>query len=166
MTSLTLRAASVALLLIGAHGCGPRVTHEEKVELLRSHYTASLESLTVKQEPMVAGAAEGGGGGAAEPAAPVVRTDAILDIVVSTDAEEQLPGLTLDIEHLDADRRSKDRCTFWVETAALARGQSAQVSHVLENVAWKTGDAYSVEVRQRIPLAERSGYREFEREVR
>jgi hypothetical protein len=135
------------------------------VELLRSQYTASLESLTVKQEPMVAGVAPGDGG-AAESSAPVVRTDAILDIVVSTDGEEQLPGLTIDIEHLDADRRAKDRCTFWVETAALARGQSAQVSHLLENVAWETGDAYSVEVRQRIPLEERSGYREFERTVR
>ena len=91
----------------------------------------------------------------------MVRTDAILDILVSTDGEEQLPGLTLDIEHLDAERRAKDRCTFWVETAALARGQSAQVSHVLENVAWETGDAYSVEVRRPIPPGA-VGYREFE----
>ena len=141
----------------------PELTHEQKVELLRSQYTASLESLTVKQEPLLGGGAEGGTGGAAEPAAPVVRTDAILDIVVSTDGEEQLPGLTLDIEHLDAERRAKDRCTFWVETAALARGQSAQVTHVLEDVAWETGDAYAVEVRKRIPLEERSGYREFGR---
>ncbi len=122
MTSLTLRAASIAVLLVGALGCGPRLTAEEKVELLRSQYTASLESLTVKQDPMVAGAADGGDDGVADSAAPVVRTDAILDIVVSTDGEEQLPGLTLDIEHLDADRRAKDRSTFWVETAALARG--------------------------------------------
>ena len=92
----------------------------------------------------------------------MVRTDAILDIVVSTDGEEQLPGLTLDIEHLDAERRAKDRRTFWVETAALARGQSAQVTHVLENVAWETGDAYSVAVRKPIPPDGTAGYREFE----
>ena len=165
MTSDLRRVASIAVVLVGAHGCGPRVTHEQKVEQLRSQYTASLESLTVKQEPMAAGVAPGDEG-VAESTAPVVRTDAILDIVVSTDGEERLPGLTLDIEHLDADRRAKDRCTFWVETAALARGQSAQVSHVLENVVWETGDAYSVEVRKRIPLEERSGYREFEREAR
>jgi hypothetical protein len=91
----------------------------------------------------------------------VVRTDAILDILVSSAGEEQLPGLTLDIQHLDAERRSKDRCTFWVETATLARGESTQVTHTLENVAWETGDGYTVEVRKSIPSAERSGYREF-----
>jgi hypothetical protein len=37
---------------------------------------------------------------------------------------------------------------------------------VLENVAWETGDAYSVEVRKRIPVEERSGYPEFAREAR
>jgi hypothetical protein len=166
MTSLVLRASSLAVLLVGAHGCGPGVTHEEKVELLRSQYTANLESLTVKQEPMMMDGGTSGGEGGGQSAAPRVRTDAILDILVSTDGEEQLPGLTLDIEHLDAERRAKDRCTFWVETAALARGQSAEVSHVLENVAWETGDAYSVEVRKAIPPDQRSAYREFEREER
>jgi hypothetical protein len=129
---------------------------------LRSQYTVSLESLTVKQDPVPEDAAAGSEGGAAEASAPRVRTDAILDILVSSAGKEQLPGLTLDIAHLDAERRAKDRCTVWVETASLAPGQSTQVTHTLDNVAWATGDAYTVEVRKSIPAAERSGYREFD----
>ena len=161
MTVILPRAASVAIVSLLVAGCGPRLSSEEKIELLRAQYTASLESLTVKQEPLPGGAAGGGEGSGTESAPPVVRTDAILDIRVSSGGQEQLPGLTLDIEHLDAERRSKDRRTLWVETASLAPGQSRQVTHTLENVTWATGDAYTVEVRKSVPSAERSAYREF-----
>jgi hypothetical protein len=123
--------------------------------------------LTVKQEPVSGRGAEVGAGGAgtASPSflsvTPLVRTDAVLDIRVSSAGQEQLPGVTLDIEHLDAERRSKDRRRLWVETAALAPGESTQVTHILENVVWETGDAYTVEVRRGISSAERSAYREF-----
>ena len=165
MISILLRAAPTLLAMLGVLGCGPRLTREERVQLLRSQYSVSLESLTVKQEPLLDGGAAGSERGVQEATSPVVRADAILDILVSSAAEERLPGLTLDIEHLDAERRSKDRCTFWVETAALSQGESAHVRHTLENVAWETGDAYTVEVRKSIPSGERSGYREFSGET-
>jgi hypothetical protein len=157
-----LRAAPILFFLVGSLGCGPRLTREERIELLRSQYSARLESLTVRQQPVPAGvAAAGDADGSAVPAPPVVRTDAVLDILVEAAGEERLPGLTVDIEHLDAERRAKDRSTFWVETASLGGGQSAQVTHVLENVAWETGDAYTVAVRRSIPPGERASYREF-----
>jgi hypothetical protein len=161
-TSIAWRAAPIVILLPWAAGCGPRLTREERIELLRSQYTASLESLTVEQEPVEGGAAVGSESGAGESAPPRVRTDAVLDILVSSAGEARLPGLTLDIEHLDAERRAKDRSTLWVETASLAPGQSTQVTHTLDNVAWETGDAYTVEVRKSIPAAQRSLYREFD----
>ena len=142
-----------------AVACG-RLTKEQEVELQRARYTATLQSLTVKQDPLPvvtpAVAAD-----VAAPSAPRVRTDAILDIVVTTSSEEPLPGVTLDVEHFDASRRAKDRSTFWVDTSQLANGKSAQITHVIENVAWDTGDTYVVSVRTPIPASERADYREF-----
>ena len=147
------------VLLMAALGCGPRLSSEQEVEQRRAQYTASLKSLTVEQAPVI-GEPAGDANGATAPA-PVVRTDAILDIVISTDCEEPLPGVTIDVEHLDAARRAKGRSTFWVDTATLSRGQSAQVEHVLEDVVWETGDAFAVSVRTPISESERAEYREF-----
>jgi len=94
-------------------------------------------------------------------AAPAVHTDVILDILVSTTSQEYLPGLTLDVEHVDANRREKDRRTLWVETSGLVRGGGVQVTHVIENVDWEPGDGMFVEVRTPIPTEERAQYREF-----
>ena len=141
-------------------GCGPGLTKEQQVELRRARYTATLQSLTVKQDPQpVEPPAEASG--VAAQAGPLVRTDAILDIVVTTTSDEPLPGVTIDVEHFDASRRAKSRSTFWVDTSQLSSGQSAQVTHVLENVVWHTGDTYAVSVRTPIPEAERADYREF-----
>ena len=202
--------ALVGLLLPAALACGPKLTPEEEIELVRSQYTAELKSLTVKQDPFAAaggepmgepeagamaadaegaaqaasqmeaapaeaapeGAADGAGaeGDAETPgvmdatmaAAPPVRSDVILDILLSTTSQEYLPGVTLDLEHVDADRRVKERRTLWVDTSSLVRGSGIQVSHVLENVDWEDGDGFFVEVRTPIPAEERADYREFE----
>jgi hypothetical protein len=97
-------------------------------------------------------------------AGPQVRTDVILDILVSTTSDEYLPGITLDVEHVDAERREKDRRTLWVDTSALVRGGGTPVTHVLENVEWDEGDAFYVEVRTPVPAEERASYREFQGE--
>lgn len=109
-----------------------------------------------------AGDETGGGVDAAITAAPSVRSDVILDILVSTTSQEYLPGVTLDLEHVDADRRVKDRRTLWVDTSNLVRGGGMQVTHVLENVDWEEGDGFFVEVRTPIPATERADYREFQ----
>jgi hypothetical protein len=141
------RATTAVMLLLAALACGPRLTREQKVELLRAQYTASLESLVVNQDPVSA--------------PPVVRADAVLDIRVSTTAEEYLPGVTVDIEHVDAQRRHKDRDTVWVDTSTLVRGEAVTVTRLLENVDWDTGDGFSVEVRRAIPAEDRAAYKEF-----
>ena len=95
-------------------------------------------------------------------AGPAVRSDVIHDILVSTTSNEYLPGVTLDVEHVDADHEEKDRRTLWVDTSGLVRGGGTQVTHVLEDVDWQTGDAMYVEIRSPIPPEERAEYREFE----
>lgn len=196
----------VALLSLTALACGPKLSREEEIELVRSQYTAELQSLTVKQDPVLGGvpdnatAADAGAEseapdvaaevtGAAVQAADAgtaesasvgaetgsaddveaagdetasVRTDVILDILVSTRGQEYLPGITLDVEHVDEERRAKDRRTLWVDTTGLVRGAGTQITHVLENVDWEVGDGFFVEVRTPIPAEERSGYREFQ----
>ena len=151
------------VLLAAALACGPRLTTEQEVEQRRAQYNATLQSLTVKQDPVI-GEPAAQTTAAEVPSATRVRTDAILDIAVTTTAgqdAEPLPGVTIDIEHFDAARRSKDRSTFWVDTSQLAGKESARITHVLENVAWETGDTYAVSVRSPIPEAERADYREF-----
>jgi hypothetical protein len=181
----------LATSALWALACGPKLTPEEQVELLRSQYTAELKSLTVKQDPVAATASDSGvpagsgeaaagetaippdasgeptgdeaaslaaetpaedaaaSGAVAQAPGPAVRTDVILDILVSTTSQEYLPGITIDVEHVDADRKVKDRRTLWVDTSTLVRGGGTQVTHVLE-------------VRTPVPAELRAEYREFQ----
>ena len=154
--TLSARALS-GLVLLAALGCGPKLTPEEQVELIRSQYTAELKSLTVRQDPVTAGGDEGDGG----LASPAVRTDVILDILISTTSQEYLPGITIDLQHVDAERKEKGRRTMWVDTRGLVRGGGTQVTAVLENIDYQTGDGFFVEVRTPVQAEERGEYREF-----
>jgi hypothetical protein len=169
-------AVAIAWILLGAHGCGPRLTPEEKVEFLRSQYSAELKSVMVSQDPVAPGeqgtdpagatataVASGPGPSATDGrAAPAVHQDATLDIVVSATGEEQLPGVTIDLRHLDADGREKDQQKLWIDTSTMVRGADLEITHVIENVDYAPGDDFLVEVRTPIPAAERAEYREFE----
>jgi hypothetical protein len=95
-----------------------------------------------------------------------VRNDVILDIRIATTAERSLPGITLDVEQLDAERRAKERTRIWVDTTGVTREKAVRVTHVLENVDWGTGDRFAVEVRSPVAADERQRYREFDREAR
>ena len=94
-------------------------------------------------------------------AIPVYERTQGLDKAIESAANQTVPGVTIDIEHLDAGRGTKDRTTFWVDASQLAGSGPARIQHVLENVAWQTGDTYAVSVRSPIPDAERADYREF-----
>jgi hypothetical protein len=107
---------------------------------------------------VVGPAGEAGDGASAQPA---VSTDVVLDMLISTTSQEYLPGITIDLQHVDAERKEKDRRTLWVDTSGLIRGGGAQVTHVLENVDYETGDGFFVEVRTPVPPEDRASYREF-----
>ena len=148
-------------------GCGPQLSPEEKIELLRSQYSAELTSITVKQDPEEdAGAAEGVADGEIDVAdldldQPPVRTDVVLDVLVSTNSQEYLPGITIDVQHVDSDKKEKDFVRLWVDTSALLRGGGAQVTHVLEDIDYQPGDGFWVEVKSPVAAEERADYREF-----
>jgi hypothetical protein len=163
--------ASVALAVVFLSGCaGP--SGEDRVSELRSQYEARLNSFTVRQTPVVVettvvpeGAEPGGEATTeatgVEPFDVPVRQDAYLDIMVSSDADEKLPGITVDIDQLDGEKNPKAAYKVWLDTSSLPRGSSKAVTHVLEDIQYTEGDAFSVEIRSSVPPEERADYREY-----
>lgn len=143
-----LPALAAGLLLTAlAAGCGP--SRVERVEQVRSRYQAAVSGWVVEQDP----------------ATLPVKQSVLLDLVVSHDSPEKLPGITLDLTQTGADRQEKRRWRVWVDTSGIEPGPGRQVSHDLGTVELAPGDRFAVEVRHPVPAAERDGYREFSGEA-
>jgi hypothetical protein len=156
-------AASVTVL-VAAFGCGPKLTPEQEIEILRQQYDAELMSLSVLQDPgdpSESGEADDELGAGLDLDQPPVSTDVMLDILVSTTASEYLPGITLDLQHVDSARTEKGRQRLWVDTSQLVRGGGTQVTHVLEDIDYVAGDGFWVEVLSPIPPDHWPLYAEF-----
>ncbi len=164
-------AALVALAALVAIGCALK-SPEEKVAQLRSYYTARPVGFFVKAQPIEAppGNEEGADGveaGDADgeeimEAEPVpIRQTVHLDILLQHDSPEKLPGVTLDLIMVDASQAEKHRWLVWVDTAKLPKATGTQFTHLIEDIDYEEGDAFSVEVRHPIPPEERGDYREF-----
>jgi hypothetical protein len=135
-------------------GC---VSEEEKAEALRSQYKATLSGFTVVQEPQ----------------ATAVDQDVVLDLAVNRGegaagfGDEGLSGLTVDVIQLDVSGgsggagREKRRWRVWVVTEGLAQGAASETQAELEDVDYRPGDRFEVEVRGEVPPAQRGEYREF-----
>ena len=168
----------LGLLLSVLSACGPSDPVAKLAEQ-RSQYRASLNSMTVREEPleMPAEMPEGEEGAEADAAAeaaadegameieevaPVpVRQIVMLDILVQSDSYEQLPGITLDVSMVDAGQSPKGDWKIWVETSTLSKGGTMSVTHEIEDVDYVEGDGFYVEVRHPIPEGERGDYREL-----
>lgn len=184
--TLLLPAVAAAAALAAA-GCAPE-SPEERVAELRSRYTAELNSFVIEETPLVPepmegmeeGAGEEGAGeeetapeepaageeemaeGEEEPLEPVpTRKDAVLDILIQNRAVEPLPGITLDIGLVNADKDTKETYRVWMDTSDLQKGRGQTYFHTLLDVPYEEGDAFYVEVRHPVPPAERGEYREF-----
>ena len=112
----------------------------ERATELRSRYEAALDGFVVRQEPGAAGRLD---------------QDVELRLRVRHQGEEELPGITLDVVQTDAAGRDKRRWRVWVESGA------GETTRLLEDVEYRPGDGFRVEVRQRVPEAERGEYREL-----
>jgi hypothetical protein len=185
-----ISAAVAALALAATLAACAQQSPEERVTALRAEYEASLNSFQVIEEPLAparwpapveeAAAAPPGteptagdeeiappiGEAAAEPepaaADPEVRQDVLLDIVIrNRSSDDRLPGLTLDVEQVDAQREAKTSYRIWVDTSNIAPGSQGAVSHRLEDVDYVEGDGFNVEVRQTILPEQREEYREL-----
>lgn len=146
----------IVLALTGAlilAACG---ASEKDIMEARARYAAAVDGYVVRQQPLAA---------AASPAAPRLDQDVELGLAVRHDlpaGEPRLRGITLDVAQVDAAGRPKRGWRVWVDTAGLEPGREARSVHVLNDVDYAPGDGFRVEVRQRIPEAERPDYRELE----
>jgi hypothetical protein len=160
-------------LAVALAGCAAK-SPEERVAELRGKYDAALNGFVVKSrpaaaEPVAAGeaatageetAAGGADDGMAIEELPVT-SEVMLDIVVRSQSNEVLPGLTLDVSQVDGQKREKGHWRIWVNTSKILRGPGTQVTHVLPGVDYEEGDGFHVEVRRAVPAEERAEYREF-----
>lgn len=152
----------IVLALAGAlilAACG---ASEKDVLEARARYGATVDGYVVRQQPLPA---EGGGPAVSEAAPPRLDQDVELGLAVRHDlpAEEpRLRGITLEVAQVDAAGRPKRGWRVWVDTTGLEPGREARSVHVLNDVDYAPGDGFRVEVRQRIPEAERPEYRELE----
>lgn len=180
----TLQALGLilSLSLVAALACGGPTTPEERVAEQRAGYTATLGSFVINRVPLVepegmadpeageepAGEEPPADGAeasdeAALAAAPVpVRQDAILDILVSRRSREPLPGLTVEIEQVDAAKNVKQKWRVYLDVSDVMRGPGTQVAYQLQDIDFVEGDGFRVEVREAVPPAERGEYRELE----
>lgn len=152
-------AVAFAVAVVG--GCQAR-TEEQRVEAARAGYRVQLQTFTLKQQPLTVEPSTGTAAATDDIREPTpVRTDVLLDVFVSTESEDTLTGLTVDFEHVDAARQLKEHRLLWLDTSAVAKGSSVQLTVSVENVDYQEGDAFGVEVRSPVPPGERAAYREF-----
>ena len=168
----------VATMLVVA--CSPG-SPEARVERARSQYQAELRAFRVDEVPTVEDTevedTEGqdmegedaededteGGEDPAELASVPKSTSVLLNLLVMSQSSEALPGLTLDVLHVDAAENEKGRYRVWIETESLLKGSSIQVSKRIEEVSdFAADDKFAVEIRSSVPEAERGLYKEFQ----
>jgi hypothetical protein len=168
----TVVSCGAALLTFGCAQLSP----EESVELRRSQYNVQLTSFAVDDQPQVApvDTAEAELEAAAPPPAVgeeetlaepevvvMTTTQAVLDILVTTEADEGLPGLTVELEQIGANGAVKMQRQLWLDVSRVVRGSGAQITHVVEDVDYEEGDGFAVSIRSPVPPGERDVYREF-----
>lgn len=96
----------------------------------------------------------------AEPEGP--RTSNIFfDLLVQFDGTESLDGLTVDITQADAFEQEKATYRYYLETGPMVKSELKQMSFVLEDIPFETGDLFSVELREVVPAEEQGEYKEF-----
>lgn len=175
-TVKTVLYSCAALLVLTACGGSP----EDKVARLRGMYAARLNGFLVQAPPAPEPAIPAEEG--AEPSAPPVtptppaegademaepmaiepaNPDIMLDILIQHDSPTILPGVTVDITHVDADKNEKGSWKVWFDTSTVKKANVTQYTHVLEDVPYVEGDGFFAEVRHPVPAEERSQYREL-----
>jgi len=95
------------------------------------------------------------------PPAPATR-DVILDLLVRRTGGDGLPGITVDVEQVDAREQPKATFRVWIDTSQLGgKGATTQVTQRLEDVEVATDDKFAAEIREDVPADMRGEYREF-----
>lgn len=133
-------------MAFGSAACG---RSDRAVAEARAQYVAAVDGFVVRQEPV-----------------PRLRQDVDLGLTVrreeaGEDEREGLPGITVDVDQVDAAGTSRRHWRLWVDTAGLAPGRELRTEQELKDVDYAPGDGFRVEVRRDVPESERAAYREW-----
>lgn len=133
-----LASGTIAALVMSACAGDPVA----RLEARRSRYQAELSGFIVRDDPARA------------------RPTVLLDVLVRGHAEPALTRLTLDISIAGADGAERERRRVAIDVTGIGPG-GAQVAVPLEEIEYRAGDGFWVEVRSPIPAAEHRAYVEF-----
>jgi hypothetical protein len=134
--------AGVALAFAAALAAACAQDPARRVDAARARYGATLQSFVVRDDPAAA------------------SQQIVLDVLVDWSGGEALPGLTFDVSMADATGKEKAHRRVFADVSKVDRG-GAQLSLVLDDLPYRAGDGFFVEVRVPVPAAERGDYREF-----
>ncbi len=162
-SSRALRLTTGGLLLAVATlsgACGESDPYAV-IEAQRAQYTAQAQGFYVDErvidrEPIM------DADGNEVSIEPIIEKDILFDMLVQSEADQALSGLTVDFEHVDSSGNIKSERKIYLDISAVGRGNVGSFSETLTNVDYTEGDGFTVNVRSPIPEAERSQYREFD----
>ena len=171
--NLALSAACVGVL--AALACA-QPSAEQQIEERRAQYEVQLTSFAVEDvpqlppveaDPTAPGETEGvattppveaispgeaGAGATDAVSSPVpTTTKIVLDMLVTTSANEVLPGLTVELEQIGPGGAVKMERQLWLDVSRVARGAAAQITHTVEDIDYQEGDGFAVSIRSPIP---------------
>ena len=158
----------VALVACGLSiACTPK-SPQDKIADIRALYSAELNGFIVEEEPIVVPEAEVEEVGEAEVVEEALVVEPIpvrqlirLDLLIKHDSYELLPGVTVDISMVNSAKQEKGHWKVWFDTSEVHKANVTQFTHILEDMAYEEGDGFFAEIRNPIPVEERSEYREF-----
>lgn len=129
------------LVVLWAAGCGPKETHEQRINRLRRAHqvipTAVQNRTTAQGDQLV------------------------LDFSVVNTAREPLPLLTVKV--IVVDSKGQDRATHLLSlnTGGLRPGVASQVTGFIPNEKLEEGESVRVEVEGQVPSSQQATYPEF-----
>ena len=152
-------------------GCASK-SPEDKVAEIRSLYSARMNGFIIEEEPIYVEEPvveqvdpEAGDEDVVveelEPVAVETKQNARLDLLIQHDSYDRLPGVTVEISMANSAGEEKGHWRVWFDTAEISKASVTQFTHILEDIAYEEGDGFFAEVRNPIPVEERSEYREF-----
>lgn len=166
--------SSLALIVAAVAACTPQ-NPEQRVAAMRAKYEAKLIGFVAKHEPPAPSVEpapqeeerELTPADLDQPIAPPevqelpLTVDVVLDILVTNQNNEALPGLTVDVSQVDAAKQEKGHWRIWVDTSKVGRGPGTSVTHTLPGVDYVEGDGFLVEVVNPVPADAQGEYKEF-----
>ncbi|MEM9553889.1 MAG: hypothetical protein AAGC60_06505 [Acidobacteriota bacterium] len=85
----------------------------------------------------------------------------VFDVAVIYQGRNPLPGVTVEVAHVDSTQTEKETWLEYLETGEMRTGESRQTSFEIADVELVEGDAFSVTLLQAVPAEDYAEYPEI-----